>query len=97
MAQAASKMGWKIFGGVSVMGAGMLARKALTTAWTMTTGKTPPANPASATTTWPEALAWATVSGTAYGVVRVIAQRKAADTWRRASGSLPPGLEEEVS
>jgi hypothetical protein len=94
MAQAASKMGWKVFGGLSAMGSGMVARKLLTTVWTKTTGKTPPANPASATTTWPEAIGWAALSGTAYGVARVVAQRKAADTWRKASGSLPPGMEE---
>lgn len=94
MAQAASKMGWKVFGGVSAMVSGVLARKLLTSVWTRTTGKTPPANPASATTTWPEALGWAALSGTAYGIARVVAERKAADTWRKASGSLPPGLEE---
>ncbi|MEP6461940.1 MAG: DUF4235 domain-containing protein [Frankiaceae bacterium] len=94
MAQAASKMGWKVFGGLSAMASGIVARKLLTTVWTKTTGKTPPANPASATTTWPEAIAWAALSGTAYGIARVVAQRKAADTWRKASGSLPPGMEE---
>ncbi len=94
MAQAASKMGWKVFGGVSALGAGILARKLLTAAWTKATGKTPPVNPASAETTWPEAIGWAALSGTAYGIARVVAQRKAADTWRKASGSLPPGLEE---
>ena len=94
MAQAASKMGWKVFGGVSAMGAGILARKLLTTVWTKATGKTPPANPASSTTSWPEAIGWAALSGTAYGIARVIAQRKAANTWLKASGNLPPGLEE---
>lgn len=94
MAQAASRMGWKVFGGLSAMAAGVIARKLLTTIWTKATGKTPPSNPASSTTTWPEALGWAALSGTAYGIARVVAERKAADTWRKASGSLPPGLEE---
>lgn len=93
MAQAA-KMGWKVFGGVSAMASGIAARKVLTAVWTKTTGKTPPANPASASTTWAKAIGWAAVSGTVYGIARVVAQRKAADTWRKASGSLPPGLEE---
>lgn len=94
MANAASKMGWKVFGGVSAMAAGIVARKLLTTVWTKSTGKNPPVNPASATTSWPEAIGWAALSGTAYGVARVVAQRKAADTWLKASGSLPPGMEE---
>jgi hypothetical protein len=94
MAQSASKLGWKVFGGLSAMGSGVLARKLLTTVWTKATGKEPPTNPASADTSWPEAIGWAALSGTAYGIARVVAQRKAADTWRKASGSLPPGLEE---
>lgn len=94
MAKAASKMGWKVFGGASALAGGILARKLLTLVWTKVTGKTPPANPASGDTSWAEAIGWSALSGTAYGVARMAAQRKAADTWRRASGSLPPGLEE---
>jgi Protein of unknown function (DUF4235) len=94
MAQSASKLGWKVFVGLSAMGSGVLARKLLTTVWTKATGKEPPANPAAADTSWSEAIGWAALSGTAYGIARVVAQRKAADTWRKASGSLPPGLEE---
>jgi hypothetical protein len=33
------------------------------------------------------------LSGVAIGVARVFAMRKAAETWRRSTGSLPPGLE----
>lgn len=94
MAQAGAKLGWKIFGGAAAVLAGIAARKLLSTVWTKATGKNPPANPASASTTWPEAIGWAVLSGTGYGLARVAAQRKAAETWRRASGKLPPGLEE---
>jgi Protein of unknown function (DUF4235) len=44
--------------------------------------------------TMAEALAWAVASGVAVGVARMLAARKAADYWRRSTGSLPPGLEE---
>lgn len=91
---AAAKLGWKVFGGVSAVAAGMAARKLITLTWRTITGKEPPANPASGGTTWAEALGWAALSGVAMGVARVVATRKAAETWRRASGSLPPGLEE---
>ena len=88
------KLGWKVFGGLSAVLAGVAARKVLTTVWIKTTCKNPPVNPASAQTTWAEAVGWAALSGTVYGLARVVAQRKAADTWRKASGKLPPGLEE---
>jgi hypothetical protein len=94
MAQRGAKLGWKLFGGLSAIFAGMAARKVLTAVWTKVTGKNPPANPASAQTTWPEAVGWAALSGTVYGLARVAAQGKAAETWRKVSGRLPPGLEE---
>lgn len=89
-----AKLGWKILGTLSALIAGKVARKLLTALWTKATGKNPPANPASASTTWLEAVGWAALSGTVYGLARVAAQGKAADAWRKASGKLPPGLEE---
>jgi hypothetical protein len=93
MAGAPAKLGWKIFGGVSAAIAGVAARRLLTTVWTKATGRTPPSNPESPTTTMAEAMGWAVLSGVAIGVARVFAMRKAAETWRRSTGSLPPGLE----
>ncbi len=94
MAKAASQAGWKIFGGVSAILAGIAVRKVLTTVWTKVTGRTPPTNPVSPGTSWPEALSWAAASGVAMGVARMLATRQAARTWAKASGSLPPGVEE---
>lgn len=90
----ASQAGWKVFGSLSAILAGMVAKKAITAVWTKTTGKTPPTNPMSESTTWMESVGWAAASGLAMGVARMLATQQAAKTWTRASGQLPPGLED---
>lgn len=91
---AAGKTGWKIFGALSAMLAALLTRKVLALGWKAMTGKEPPANPEHPDVTWAEAATWAVASGVGVALARLVAQRKAAETWRRASGSLPPGLED---
>jgi hypothetical protein len=94
MSASRTKVEWRLFGGLSAVLAGLAARRLLATVWTRVTGKTPPTNPASPSTTWPEAVGWAAASGVAMGVARLLATRKAAATWAKRSGRLPPGLEE---
>lgn len=84
---------WKVLGLGSAIMAGIAARKVLTTAWRKGTGVDPPLNPESPDTDWPEALAWATVSGAVVGIARLLARRKAAAFYRRSSGHLPKGVE----
>lgn len=91
---AVAKVVWKGVGLLAGVMAAKYARKAATTGWRKTVGGDPPTNPASPTTTWTEALAWAAASGVALGVARMLAQRGAAATWKKATGSLPPGLED---
>jgi hypothetical protein len=91
---AGSKLGWKILVTASTVGAGILVRKAIETAWEKSTGKPPPRNPESPETTWAEAIAWAMLSAVAVAAARLLATRQAAQYWRRSTGSLPPGLEE---
>ena len=55
-------MGWRIPGGAAAALAGTAARKALVLGWKKTTGKEPPANPASPGTQWSQAIAWAVLS-----------------------------------
>jgi len=86
---------WKIVGTGGAILAGMLARKALVASWTKSTRLAdPPTNPASPTTSWGEALMWAATSGLVVALARLVAQRGAAAGWQRATGALPPGLEE---
>lgn len=85
---------WKVLGTGAAVGAGVLAKNVASKAWEKGTGKTPPTNPESPTTTWAEAAAWAVVSGALVGLARMVATRQAARYYKKSSGHLPKGLEE---
>ena len=89
-----SSIGWRLFGGISAILAGVAARKALVKGWRAATGVNPPANPAQPGTKWREAIPYALASGAAMGLARMLATRKAADYYRKSTGHLPPGMEE---
>ncbi|HET7533068.1 MAG TPA: DUF4235 domain-containing protein [Nocardioidaceae bacterium] len=85
---------WSAYALAATVVAGIAARKALTTSWKVATGKEPPQNPADPDVSIGEAVAWATVSGIAVGVARMLASRKAANYYRKSTGHLPPNLQE---
>ena len=62
-------------------------------AWYAARGNPPPKNPVAPRTSWPEALAWAAVSGMAGAGARIVASAGAAKTYQSLTGKLPPGLE----
>jgi hypothetical protein len=84
---------WKVVGLASGAAAGAATRAALRAGWKRARGTDPPANPASPSTSWSEALIWAVASGVAMAVTRLVAQRGAAEAWRASTGSYPAGLE----
>ncbi|MGN6333433.1 MAG: DUF4235 domain-containing protein [Motilibacteraceae bacterium] len=84
---------WKVVGTGAAVGAGIAARKGITATWHAAMGTPPPTNPEDPDVTWQEAVGWAVLSGAAVGVARLLATRKAADYWRRSTGSLPKGLQ----
>ncbi len=88
---------WSAMALASTVGAGIAARKAMTTSWKVATGKEPPQNPADPDVSIGEALAWAMVSGLTIGVARMLASRQAANYYRRSTGHLPPNLQEASS
>jgi Protein of unknown function (DUF4235) len=90
-----SSKAWTIFSLVSALVAATAARKALNTSWKLATGKRPPENPADPDVDVWEAVAWATVSGVAIGVARMLAQRKAASYFAQSTGHLPPGVQRD--
>ena len=92
MASDSSKL-WTVFSLLSALVAAAAARKALNTSWKAATGKNPPENPADPDVDLKEAVAWAIVSGTAIGVARMLAQRKAASYYAKSTGHLPPGVQ----
>ena len=83
---------WSMFSLVAALGAATVAKKGLNTSWRAATGKNPPANPADPDVDVWEAVLWATVSGTAIGLARMLATRRAAKYYAKSTGHLPPGL-----
>lgn len=83
---------WTIFSLAAALGAATMAKKGLNTSWKAATGKNPPANPADPDVDIWEAVMWAAVSGTAIGIARMLAGRKAANYYAKSTGHLPPGV-----
>lgn len=88
------RMTFKLLALAATITAGLLARKAVTTAWKVGAGSPPPSNPEHPDVTWVEAIGWTVASGAAVGVARMLASRQMAKSWRNATGHLPPGTRE---
>ena len=83
---------YKLLGPAMAIPSGIVVRKAADTAWIKVRGYPPPKNPAAPGVTWPDALAWAAVSGVLYASARLVAARGAAATYQAVTGKLPPGV-----
>ena len=94
MASGGSKV-WTVFSLVSALGAAAVAKTGLDRSWTLATGRKPPENPADPDVDIREAVAWAVASGTAIGLARMLAQRRAASYYTRSTGHLPPDLRKD--
>jgi hypothetical protein len=94
MGQTVEKLAWK----VAVIGTSLVAalgtQKALTAAWKAARHTDPPANPANPRTGWGDAVAWTLATAVSAGLAKIVAARAAAGAWEKATGTLPPGLEE---
>jgi hypothetical protein len=88
------KLGHKAMAGIGAAATAAVAQKVLTSGWKMATGKEPPTDPAHPDVHWREAATWAAASAAIVAVARLFAQRRVAETWRRASGHLPPGMDD---
>jgi len=89
----AGKMAYKVLVMFGAMTGAFIARKSLQVAWKTATGKEPPANPEHPSVTWAEAAVWAIVSGAVMGLARMLAQKKVASSWHKATGVLPEETE----
>jgi len=85
---------WTVYGLAATAGATILARKAMNATWKISTGKAPPKNPAHPDVSMAEAVTWATLSGVAVGLARMLAARKAANYYRKSTGHLPSNLQD---
>ena len=68
----------RLVSALATTGAVMLARKVVTLAWTRTTGKQPPTDPADPAVSILQALTWAVVAGITVEAARVFATRATA-------------------
>jgi len=91
MASDSSKF-WTAFSLAAGLGAAALTRKLLDNSWKVAAGKNPPENPADPDVSIGEAVVWASLTGAAVALARMLAQRRAAHYYAKSTGSLPPGL-----
>jgi thiazole synthase ThiGH ThiG subunit len=94
MASDSSKV-WSVMSLAAGVGAAAVARQALNRGWKAAARKEPPANPADPDVGIAEAVVWASVTGAAIALARMLAQRKAAHYYTRSTGHLPPGLQKD--
>jgi hypothetical protein len=91
MASDSSKV-WTVFSLVAGLAAAGVTRKMLDRSWKVAAGKNPPENPADPDVSIGEAVLWASITGAAVALARMVAQRRAASYYERSTGHLPPGL-----
>ena len=85
---------YKVISTGGAIAAGLVARKAVSAVWRLTTGRPEPGSPEHPDSSWGEAIAWVAASSAALAVARLFAAREAANYYRRSTGHLPPKLED---
>jgi hypothetical protein len=93
MASDGSKV-WTALSLLAGLGAAALTRMLLDSSWKVAAGKNPPENPADPDVSFGEAVLWASITGAAVALARMLAQRRAAGYYVKSTGKLPPGLRE---
>ena len=94
MGTRAEKTAWKVAATGAGVLAGVITRKAIVAGWVAAKGTNPPTNPAARSTQWSEAIIWTVATSIGVGIARLVATRGAAGAWEKATGALPPGLQE---
>ena len=54
-------------------------------------------DPANSRFSWPDALLWGIAGGLGLAIAKIVSNRLAAIGWQVATGTLPPGAEEQVA
>lgn len=87
---------WKAVAGIAAAVAGLATTKALGAVWgKLIPDSDPPNNPADPETRTGDAVLWTALTGVGVGVATVLAQRGAAQGWKRATGRIPPAFEKD--
>ena len=83
-------VGWRVIATAVAITAGAIATKVVGTTWRAVSGHEAPTDPSAVDeTSWREALLYGAVLGLAVGATRTIAERKAAQYYRKSTGRLP--------
>jgi hypothetical protein len=80
---------WSMMAAGSATLAGAAVRSLLNKSWKTVMKNDPPLNPASADTSWKEAIAWTVASSVAVGLAQLLARRGADALLQQASGYKP--------
>ena len=86
-------MVWRVLGTGSAVLAGVVANKLVTTVWKKA-GRDAVLDPRDPRTRWPDAVAFAALTGLAAGAARVVATRKAAQYYEKSAGHLPKAMQQ---
>ncbi|MDX6262928.1 MAG: hypothetical protein QOH84_4616 [Kribbellaceae bacterium] len=87
-----AKIGWKLVLMAFTVVVGLLANKAVTTAWKIGSGGKPPKGNQAG---YIEIVTWAVASGASAAAAKRFAEDRAAKYWLKSTGSLPPGYEDK--
>ena len=88
------KLAWKAATAIAAVVSGLLVRKIIDAVWSKAGRGVAPNNPASPNTPWSDAIIWTFATAAGMAVARVVAERGAAAGWQKATGHLPPGLDD---
>ncbi len=83
---------WSIMALVSGLAAARGTTAGLNRIWQLGTGRKPPANPADPDVEVWEAIAWSVLTGAFVSLMRMFAQRRAANYYVKSTGELPAQL-----
>lgn len=87
-----AKIGWKLVLMAFTIVVGLVANKAVTTAWKIGSGGKPPKGNQAG---YLEIVTWAVASGASAAAAKRFAEDRAAKYWLKSTGSLPPGYEDK--
>lgn len=86
---------WSVMALVSGVGAAKVANQLLTKGWQASTGRKPPTNPADPDVEVWEAVMWSAATGATIALMKMMAQRRAANYYVKSTGHLPPQLKKD--
>ena len=89
-----AKIGWKLVLAAFTLVVGLLANKAVTTAWKLGSGGKPPKDNQGG---YIEVISWAMASGAAAAAAKLFAERQAAAYYLKSTGHPPPGYEQDAT